>query len=58
LSEAAGAPRALGWQPATVILGAGDLLPELPLEGPFGQRVSLAGFRGEACVLVFLRHLG
>jgi len=41
-----------------VPLDAGDPLPDVPLLGPDGERVSLASFRGEATVLVFLRHLG
>jgi hypothetical protein len=36
----------------------GDLLPSVPLQGPGGREIDLAGFRGEACVLIFLRHLG
>ena len=39
-------------------LDAGDPLPELPLLTADGDRASLAGFRGEASVLIFLRHLG
>ena len=36
----------------------GDPLPGLALAGPSGERVPLTTFRGEASVLVFLRHLG
>jgi hypothetical protein len=42
-----------------VPLDAGDPLPDLPLSSAAGERVSLAAaFRGEAAVLIFLRHLG
>ena len=37
---------------------AGDPLPDVAVAVPSGARVSLAGFRGEASVLIFLRHLG
>ena len=33
-------------------------LPEVPLVTPGGATVSTSTFRGEATVLVFLRHLG
>lgn len=38
-------------------LGPGDPLPDLPLLTPAGEQVSLAALRGEATLLVFLRHL-
>ncbi len=41
-----------------VPLKAGDPLPDLPLLAADGERVSLADFRGDAWVLIFLRHLG
>lgn len=34
-----------------------DHLPDLPLLSPDGAEVSLAGFRGEHTLLIFLRHL-
>jgi len=40
------------------VLGPGDLLPDLPLVTPSGETTSLHAFRGEAVVLIFLRHLG
>jgi peroxiredoxin len=40
------------------VVEEGDPLPAIALAGPSGERVSLTTFRGEACVLVFLRHLG
>lgn len=39
-------------------LAVGDLVPDLPLTRANGSQASLAGFRGEAAVLIFLRHLG
>ncbi len=39
-------------------LDAGDPLPDLALLTADGERASLADFRGEASVLIFLRHLG
>jgi len=42
----------------SVPLDAGDPLPDLPLLAADGERASLADFRGEASVLIFLRHLG
>ncbi len=39
-------------------LAAGDPLPDLPLLTAEGEHASLADFRGEASVLIFLRHLG
>ena len=35
----------------------GDPLPDLPLQDIAGGPVSLAGFRGEHTLLIFLRHL-
>lgn len=36
----------------------GDRLPDVPLVSSRGEQVSLAGMRGEATLLIFLRHLG
>ncbi len=49
-----GSPHPTGRMP----LGPGDPLPDLPLLAAGGERASLADFRGEASVLIFLRHLG
>jgi peroxiredoxin len=40
----------------TARLGASA--PELPLVHPDGTGATLGDFRGEAVVLIFLRHLG
>jgi peroxiredoxin len=40
------------------VLAPGDPLPDVALVTPAGAAVSSARFRGEATVLVFLRHLG
>jgi len=42
----------------SVPLDAGDPLPDLGLLAADGKRASLCDFRGEASVLIFLRHLG
>jgi len=39
-------------------MGPGDRAPEVPLLDASGGETSLAAFRGEAVVLVYLRHLG
>jgi len=36
----------------------GDRAPQAPLLDASGRETSLAAFRGEAVVLVYLRHLG
>jgi len=36
----------------------GEVAPDLPLVTPAGERTSLHAFRGEATLLIFLRHLG
>jgi peroxiredoxin len=36
----------------------GQQLPDLPLVSSRGDEVNLAGLRGEATLLIFLRHLG
>ncbi len=42
-----------------VPLGPGDRLPDVPVVRPEGGAVSLRDdLRGEAVLLVFLRHLG
>jgi peroxiredoxin len=41
-----------------VALGPGDPAPDLPLLTSSGKRTTLAALRGEAVLLVFLRHLG
>ncbi len=40
------------------MLTVGDSLPDLPLLATDGTPASLSAYRGEAMVLVFLRHLG
>ncbi len=37
--------------------GSGDPLPHITLRAASGDGVSLAGFRGEHTLLIFLRHL-
>ena len=39
-------------------LAVGDHVPDLPLLTSAGRAASLVSFRGEATVLIFLRHLG
>ncbi len=39
-------------------LRPGDMAPALPLVSSDGTEASLTDFRGEAVVLIFLRHLG
>ncbi len=39
-------------------LGIGDPAGAHALLTPAGERTSLVAFRGEATVLIFLRHLG
>lgn len=39
------------------LLRRGDHLPHVPLLSPDETEVSLAGFRGEHTLLIFLRHL-
>ena len=39
-------------------LAVGDAVPDLPLITPAGERTGLHLFRGEATLLIFLRHLG
>lgn len=39
-------------------LRPGDMAPPLPLVRSDGTEASLTDFRGEAVVLIFLRHLG
>jgi len=41
-----------------VPLGPGDPLPATELVTPAGGRATLVAYRGEAVLLVFLRHLG
>jgi peroxiredoxin len=41
-----------------VTLRVGERAPELPLVHSDGTGATLGDFRGEAVVLVFLRHLG
>jgi peroxiredoxin len=36
----------------------GQRLPDLPLVSSRGDEISLASMRGEATLLIFLRHLG
>ena len=36
----------------------GQRLPDLPLVSSRGEDVTLASMRGEATLLIFLRHLG
>jgi peroxiredoxin len=38
-------------------LRQGDHLPDVPLRSPDETAVSLASFRGEHTLLIFLRHL-
>ncbi len=38
-------------------VGVGDPLPNVALSDPSGAAVSLADFRREATLLIFLRHL-
>lgn len=38
-------------------IGPGDQLPDIRLAEPDGDERSLAGFRGEHTLLIFLRHL-
>jgi peroxiredoxin len=40
-----------------VTLACGDRAPDLGLLTPDGAQTSLGAFRGEATVLIFLRHL-
>jgi peroxiredoxin len=40
------------------VLQIGDELPDLPLLATDGSPMRLSAYRGEAMVLVFLRHLG
>jgi len=42
----------------SVTLDAGDPLPSVQLLTADDERASLADFRGEPSVLIFLRHLG
>jgi peroxiredoxin len=39
-------------------VNVGDQVPDLELATTDGRRVHLAEYRGEAMVLVFMRHLG
>ena len=39
-------------------VATGEVAPDLPLVTPAGERTSLHAFRGEATLLIFLRHLG
>ncbi|MDX6668402.1 MAG: hypothetical protein QOK04_1782 [Solirubrobacteraceae bacterium] len=39
-------------------VAVGEVVPDLPLVTPAGDRTSLHAFRGEATLLIFLRHLG
>ena len=57
-STARDAARPGGVGSAGMALGPGDPLPSVPLTAADGTTADLAGFRGEACVLIFLRHLG
>jgi peroxiredoxin len=43
---------------ATKPIQIGQQLPDLPLVSSRGEEVTLAGMRGEATLLIFLRHLG
>jgi peroxiredoxin len=38
-------------------VASGDVLPDLPLTDTSGRTMSLRDLRGEATLLVFLRHL-
>ena len=40
------------------IIEIGQQLPDLPLVSSRGEQVTLASMRGEATLLIFLRHLG
>lgn len=40
------------------MLTVGDVVPDLEFTGPDGETVSLASFRGQPLLLIFLRHLG
>jgi len=40
------------------MLSPGQRIDDLPLLTPRGDVTGLGTFRGEACVLIFLRHLG
>ncbi|MEA2391756.1 MAG: hypothetical protein QOK31_1865 [Solirubrobacteraceae bacterium] len=41
-----------------MVVRVGELAPEHPLVRPDGSPATLATFRGEATLLVYLRHLG
>ncbi|MEA2299001.1 MAG: hypothetical protein QOF77_1937 [Solirubrobacteraceae bacterium] len=44
--------------PGAPPVGVGDPVPLTPLIDARGQTTTLAAFRGEAVLLIFLRHLG
>jgi peroxiredoxin len=44
--------------PDTRPLAVGQQLPDLPLVSSSGDEVTLSRLRGEATLLIFLRHLG